>query len=89
MDKTMHEKFERLQDFTTSLSLTVKDTLPNREQILDGKRPLPDNCPSKESMAELELSGIKKNLSEVVAAVDDIEKALFPNTAERNRGRSC
>ena len=76
MNKAMREKFKRLQDWTCSLSLTVKRILPEMKETLNKKQQLPKGCPSHEVAAALELRQIENKLTEVVAAVKDIKKAL-------------
>lgn len=77
MDKGMQDKLNNLRQWVGSLSHVVNDILPQIEETLNGKSKLSKGCPSKESMAALELRQIEKKLSEVVAAVDDVKKALL------------
>jgi len=56
------------------------EKIPHLEFILkaiSGEKELPDGCPSRGSLAVMEISGIKKKLSEVTAAVKDLENAIW------------
>ena len=56
--------------------LDGKSGLGGQGQGNGGSR-LPKGCPSKESLAAMELRQIEKKLAEVVSAVADIKKALL------------
>jgi hypothetical protein len=77
MDKQMQEKLERLRSWSDTLARKVVDVLPQMESTLNGNTRLPENCPSKESAAELELRDIKGALDEVNAAFAAIKEALL------------
>lgn len=77
MNSELQEKCARLRTWTKALALAVEDVLPQMEQVLEGESKLPESCPSKESMAVLQLGQIEKRLSEVVSAVHEIRKALL------------
>jgi len=76
MNKSLSEKFKRLQSWTDSLAFVVGRALPDMEEILDGKVKLPGNCPSPEVAAAMELRQVEKKLAEVTAAVKDIKQTL-------------
>ncbi len=75
-DENLLQSFNRLRQYSESLHLKVKRTLPYVEKMLSGTRKIPKNCPSIESMAALEFAGIQGYLKEVNAAVAEIEKAF-------------
>jgi hypothetical protein len=74
---TREDKFRNLENWVNSLSITVKDTMPQVRDILSGKVDVLDIAPSKESMAALTFGQIEKRLSEVNEAVEMAREAIF------------
>ena len=76
MDTFLKNKFERLQKFTTTLAIRVKDGIPSMQAALDGTLKLPPNFSSGESHALLDLGRIEETLQEINAATREIRKTL-------------
>ena len=76
MDKYTQDQFDRLRQWTLSLSIAVDNALPRMEAGLDGRNKFPSNCPSRQAAAAREFAKVQEKLSEVTAVVAAIEKAL-------------
>ena len=71
------EKLKNLQNWVYALADVTEDIIPQIRKTLEGESELPENCPSKESMAELMLRGIKKKLDEVNEAYKMVYDSIF------------
>lgn len=71
------EAYERLIRFTNALSNVLHGRLAPIRRALDGEVELPDNCPSRASLADMEASSIREKLIEVNAAAEDLQKAIW------------
>ena len=80
--KRLAEWVTALYNETTGKTISPPPTekMPHLEFILkaiSGEKELPDGCPSRGSLAVMEISGIKKKLSEVTAAIKALENAIW------------
>jgi hypothetical protein len=73
---TMSDDLKRLTSWAKTLAAKAETAAPVIEEILSGKRVLPEGCPTKESLAAMELGGVQKAFTEVEAAYRDIQKRL-------------
>ncbi|RQV96824.1 hypothetical protein EH221_04380 [bacterium] len=76
-NKQLKQEFELLESWTKTLSNEVKSTIPLIWEILESEKPLPKNCPSRGSLAELQFRDVTKALDEVIGARDRIYKFLL------------
>jgi len=74
--ESVDHKLKRLQNFAHSAHLVAEEAVPAIRSILDGKVQLPDNCPSTEVMALMELRHVEKKLTELTAAVAAVRESL-------------
>lgn len=73
---TLRDDLDRLARWAKVLAAKVESTGPVVEEILAGQRELPAGCPSKESLAAMELSGVAQAFEEVEAAYRDVRRRL-------------
>ena len=73
---TLKEDFDRLVSWSKVLATKAESTGPVVHEILAGQRQLPEGCPTKESLAAMELSGVRQAFEEVEAAYRDVQKRL-------------
>lgn len=75
----VEEAYKRLTTWTASLNMDVQsETFDYLRQILyDDNIKLPDNCPSRASLAQMQIRGIEKKLDEVNAAFKALEDAIW------------
>ncbi|HEY5124692.1 MAG TPA: hypothetical protein VIK14_13255 [Ignavibacteria bacterium] len=76
MQKT-NQILKRLEEWSNSLNYVIKDLTPQILDALDKTKPLPENCPSNASLADLISDGIFKKLSEVNSAYNDLKEAIW------------
>jgi hypothetical protein len=76
MTPELRTSFRRLWGYTESFATTTKRNLTYIEEALDGNGKLSANCPSRNTMAWMELRGIEQNLEEVQAALSEIQETL-------------
>lgn len=74
-----HESLEQalrdLKSWAAALKISVDDAIPQIKEAMDAAV-LPENCPSRSSLAEAILREPKKKFREVEAALIDVERAL-------------
>lgn len=63
----LDENLKQLRNWSQSLASEVQTAVPSVEATLRSGNPLPDGCPSRGSLAAMELNGVAKKLSEVKA----------------------
>lgn len=73
---TREERFQQLESWTNAFMNTVKDTIPEMRRILEGQTELPDDCPSKESMAQMVFRQVEERFSEVENAMKLVRATL-------------
>jgi len=74
---TLDEKLQHLQTGALSLAAETETLVPQIRETLAGNTKLPDGCPSKESMADLQLNEIRQKLKEVHTALEMVEDAVW------------
>lgn len=75
--KEFDEAYERLRSWSQTLRNTIENNLPQIRNALTSDEPLPENCPSRASMAALILRQIKQSFDEVKGCIEDIEKQIW------------
>ncbi len=83
-DKELETLFNELNSWSKALVISVEDTLPSIQHALQSNEPLPVNCPSKASLAEMELRQIQKKLSELNGIYKLIHEHLFKEYGQTN-----
>lgn len=86
----IEEVYKRLIEWTKALENSITDTSeypdldlennPRLQSILSivkSEVELPDNCPSRASLAMMEIRSIEKKLDEANAAFKDLEKTIW------------
>ena len=68
MDEKLEREFEILRSFAKALAMNANEVPEQIKHTLTSDRPLPEGCPSKGSLALMELRQLQKNLEEVEAA---------------------
>lgn len=72
------EACKRLMSFTKSLEMQVYgESFGYVREILSGDKELPDGCPSRASLAIMQLGSIRDVLDEVNGAFQDLEDAIW------------
>ena len=74
----VEEVYKRLTSWIGSLNMEVQgETSEHIRRILSGDIELPENCPSRASLIQLQIRGIEQKLEEVNAAFRDLENAIW------------
>jgi hypothetical protein len=76
MEKTK-AALKNLKEWSTSLNTVIEDLTPQILDALDNKKPLPEGCPSRASLANLISGSIMKKLSEVNAAYKYLNESIW------------
>ena len=74
---TLNESLDNLQSWVNTLHYETHTTIPAIRHTMLAAEPLPEGFLSHASVAELELRGIRKKLSEINAAVEYVEEAIY------------
>lgn len=81
------ERLEKLISFIESTGDSMKiichDVRENIEGALFDSKPLPENCPSRASLAEFSMRRLKKYVIEITTLTDDLEKHIFENYSDK------
>jgi hypothetical protein len=76
-DSQLKQEFEILESWTKTLANQVKSTPPLVWQILASQNPLPENCPSRGSLAVMQFGDVIGALQEVTGACDRIRSHIL------------
>jgi hypothetical protein len=71
------EAYERLVHCADSLKTAAEMNLPQIREAFDPNHPLPENCPSRASLAAMIFRHVRKKQVEVNGAIEDVEKAIW------------
>lgn len=83
-DEKLDTLLNELQKWSKSLALTTEEVPDYIKKALYENEPLPDTCPSRASLAELELRAIKKKLNEVNGIYQMIHDHLFEHYKDKH-----
>ena len=74
----VEEVYQRLMSFTKTLEMQVHgENYKHLRDILSDNKELPDGCPSRASLAILQIGSIREALDEVNAAYQALEDAIW------------
>lgn len=76
------EQIDKLYGFIHSTTESIKilgdtDHLDEIKRVLYGNQPIPEGCPSRASLAEFGLQGLKGRLREALELIDQLEVEIF------------
>lgn len=84
---TSDERLEKLisfvEDTGDSMKIVCLDVRENVEGALLGSHPIPENCPSRPSLAEFGMRRLKKYVNEIMVLTNDLEKYIFENYSDK------
>jgi len=69
--------YRELKDYTSYLATVVKDSEKEIFDIMEGRKELIANCPSRASGAEIVYRQVKKRSDEVQSLVEQVNQAIF------------
>lgn len=76
-DRELEKLISFIEETGNSLKIVCHDVRGNVESALFDKKPLPDNCPSRASMAEFSIRRLKKYIQEVTVLTEQLENYVF------------
>ena len=79
IDDKLKQLFEQLGYTGTSVKIAIETYPVETIEYLEGKKGLPDGCPSRASMAEMALSRVYKNIKDAEATYEAIIKHIREN----------
>ena len=86
MSRTMQNCFSDIRGWSSALIEAAKDAEPIVESTLfSEERGLPYGCPSKGSMAMMELRPMEQCIQEICGAYNDLQQAIADQDQKKNR----
>ena len=76
--------FVMISSTAQSVKILANTDLPQVKEILYEDKPLPEGCPSRASMAELILRGIKGRIEELTELLDDLDKQIWAGWKDKH-----
>jgi hypothetical protein len=82
-DEKIKQLFEFVDSTGNAVKIATETALPHAKDVLFTNKPLPEGCPSRASMAVMELSGAKGRVDELMQLIKQLEDEIFSNYSEK------